>query len=131
MKKVHKLSGFGLKSVAISFLSAFFITVIIAALLAVLFALTPISEKVCNAVSGCLSGFSAFLAALFTAFAAKKNGLVTGMVSSFSYTLILVFVATVFFPAATWQIFLKKLFLNTALGAVGGIIGVNLGVGRE
>ena len=71
--------------------------------------------------------FSAFIAALLCTSGIKKNGLITGVICSDIYMMLLILAGTIFFKSTVAFSSLPGiLMISSVLGAIGGIIGVNV-----
>ena len=128
MKKEVSLSeGFPVIHYLKAFCGAFFITVIVFALVSALFSHVDIPESVWKWIQGYSAAFSCFLAALFSAIGTRKMGYLTGMVSSLCYMMLLFFVGAVIFPGEiALDMLFRKLFQAAIFGTFGGIFGINL-----
>ena len=110
-----------------AFAAAFFVTVIIFALVSALFAFADIPQVVWEWFLGGCSAFSAFIAALFSSIGTRKMGYLTGMISSLCYTVLLFFIGAVIFPGEiALNVLFKKLIKAAVFGTFGGVLGINL-----
>lgn len=117
-KPLHYLKAFG---------AAFFVTVIVFALVSILFSFADIPEIIWDRIRGFSAVFSAFLAALFSAMGTRKKGYLTGLISSLCYMVLLFLVGAVIFPSQIAFPFLfKRLFQAAVFGIFGGILGINM-----
>lgn len=116
-----------IKEIVKSVLTAFFVTVILMALLAVVICCTPINEE---AVTGCvyvLNYLSVFLAGLFSATKSGKKGFVTGAIAGGLYMLAVYLLGVVLFGGVEFtKETAKTVGFCTLAGMMGGIVGINL-----
>lgn len=115
-----------LKKYIFSFMGAFLVTLILGALLCIIFSFFPPGEKLLEILNGSSGYFSAFLAAIFCARLCGKRGFLTGMVCSDIYMTLLFLCGIIFFSNSYDFLSILKIFAASSLcGAVGGIIGIN------
>ena len=109
-----------------SFFLAFVITVILQALLSIVFSFFPPNEKMFGIICTISPYFAAFIAAFFSAYSGDKSGAVTGLIASDIFMLILFFAGVIFFKSQlSFNVMLKTLSLSSMCGICGGIIGIN------
>ena len=115
-----------LKKYIFSFAAAFFITLILQAVLCVIFSFFSPHKALLNILSSASSYFSSFLAALFCARMCGKRGFLTGAVGADIYMALLIFFGAIIFKNSYALSDLLKIFsLSSLCGAIGGIIGIN------
>lgn len=107
--------------------TAFLITTILMAVLALLICYTPLPEEAVTPSVYILNYFSVFMAGLFSAVKTKRKGFITGGLSGMGYMLLVYLLGFILFGGID---FTKTVFLNviycTLLGMAGGIVGINL-----
>ncbi len=109
-----------------AFFLAFIITVILQAVLSVVFSFFSPSDKIFEIICSVSPYFASFLAAFFSGYSGEKNGGVTGLIASDIFILILIFSGVIFFKSQfSFNIILKPLSLASLCGICGGIIGIN------
>lgn len=107
--------------------TAFLITIILMAILALLICYTPLPEEAVTPSVYILNYFSVFMAGLFSAVRTKKKGFVTGGIAGLLYALLVYLLGFILFGGVD---FTKTVLLTvvycTLLGMIGGIVGINL-----
>ncbi len=107
--------------------TAFLITIILMAILALLICYTPLPEEAVTPSVYVLNYLSVFMAGLFSAAKAKRKGFVTGGVSGGLYMLSVYLLGYVLFGGISFTTdVLMHIFYCMATGMAGGIAGVNL-----
>ncbi len=119
-------SGALLKRYIISFFIALLVSVLISAICGMLFSFTNPSPNVISVIKNGISFLPIFIAAFLCAKSTGKNGLLTGIICGNILMLIIIVTGMLVlknsFPAAA---VLKIFSISTALGAAGGILGIN------
>lgn len=122
------------KSVAVTLLvilktvvTAFLVTAILMAVLALLICFTPLPEEAVTPSVYVLNYFSVFMAGLFSAAGSKSRGFVAGGLSGALYMLLVYLLGYILFGGITFS----KSVISTILyclivGMAGGIVGINL-----
>lgn len=108
--------------------TAFLITLVLMAALALMICYTPLPEEAVTPSVYILNYFSVFMAGLITAARTKKKGFITGAMAGGGYMLLVYLLGFILFGGID---FTKTVFLTvvccTVIGMIGGIVGINLG----
>lgn len=116
-----------LKCISKTVITAFLITTILMAILALLICYTPISEEAITPSVYVLNYFSVFMAGLLSAARAKKRGFITGGLSGALYMLLVYALGYALFGGIE---FTKAVLLNViyciVVGIAGGVVGINI-----
>ncbi len=119
-------SSVPLKKYIRAFFLSFVITVVLQAVLSVVFSFFSPNDKIFGIICSVFPYFAAFLAAFFAGYSGEKNGGVAGLIASDIFMLILFFAGIIFFKSQfSFNIMLKTLSLSSICGICGGIIGIN------
>ena len=106
--------------------TAFFVTVILAALLSAIFGFVGVSDSATEKIQCGAKYFSAFLAGLLCARGGKKRGWLTGSCAALVYTAALCGIGMcIYGTQAANPYILRQLGIAALCGAVGGIVGIN------
>lgn len=109
-----------------AFFLAFIITVVLQAVLSIVFSFLPPNDKFFEFLCTAFPYFGAFLAAFFSGYGSEKNGGVTGIITSVIFIMILFFAGLLFFKSAfSFEVLLKEVSASALCGICGGIIGIN------
>ncbi len=116
-----------IKNLMVGVLLGYAITIISFLGYAMLLTYTDTSDLNINTITTIITVFSVLVAGFDTAKNSKNKGLLWGLLSGFTYSLILLIVGNVFvenFVLDIQSIFL--IFLSILAGAIGGVFGINL-----
>ncbi|MDD2400820.1 MAG: TIGR04086 family membrane protein [Clostridia bacterium] len=103
------------------------ITIILGIIASILFQYTPLSERLLPSLSTFVYFISMFFGATLAARTAGRKGVIYGIIVSFLYFLIILFICLfVDHSLITLALFFKKLAIATISGVLGGIIGVGM-----
>lgn len=120
------VSSLPVKKYAVSFAAAFIITVVLEAVVSLVFTFLPPKDWLLDVIHNYSSYFSAFVAAFLCAKKCGKRGFLTGMVSAIIYMAILFALGGILFKSSIDTAALPgALALCAGCGAVGGIVGIN------
>lgn len=107
-------------------LAAFFVTIIISALLSAVFGFVGISDSAAETAQYAAKYFSAFVAGLLCARGGKRNGWLTGGCAALVYTALLCGAGICIYGSETANTdIIRQLGLAALCGAVGGVFGIN------
>ena len=116
-----------IKGIALTTLTAFLITVVMMAVLALLICYTPIPEEAVTPCVYILNYLSVFLAGLFAAASSGKKGFVTGALAGAGYMLLVYLLGFILFGGISFTVeTLKSVGFCMLAGMVGGIVGINI-----
>lgn len=119
-------SSIPLKKYIRAFFLAFMLTVILQAVLGIIFSFFPPSDKIFGVICASFPYFAAFLAAFFSGYSGEKSGAITGLLASDIFILLLFFLGIIIFKSAfSLDALLKTVSAATLCGICGGIIGIN------
>jgi len=114
------------KKYILSIVFSFLVTLILLAVLSVVFNFFPPAPWILNTVSGYSYTFTAFLSAFLSSRALRKRGLLTGLFTSFLCIFLLSLAGTVFIDGTRFfHPLLKNIITIVLCGALGGILGIN------
>ena len=120
------LENLSFKRYILSFLFAFFITVVLCGITGVLFSFLSPPEWMYNLFIRYFCYVSASLAAFFSAIGTQKNGLITGIICADIYMLVLIALGMIFFKSSFPIDSVLKIFgITSVFGGLSGILGVN------
>lgn len=120
------VSSLPLKKYAVSFAIAFIFTVVLEAVVSLVFMFFPPRDWLLEIVHNYSSYLSAFIAAFLCAKKCGKRGFLTGMVSALIYMAILFALGGILFKSSVDVASLPgALALCAGCGAIGGIAGIN------
>lgn len=109
-----------------AFFLAFMITVILQAVLSVIFSFLPPNDKILGMLCTTFPYFAAFLAAFFCGYSSEKSGGITGLIAADIFIMLLFFAGLLFFKSAfSFDALLKSVSAASLCGICGGIIGIN------
>ena len=116
-----------IKTLVKTILTAFLITTVLMALLALCICFTPLSEDVVTPSVYILNYLSVFLAGLFSAAKTNQKGFLAGSLAGCGYMLLLYLLGYILFGSIEFSknVLLTVLYC-TITGMVGGIVGINL-----
>lgn len=118
--------GLPLKKYIFAFALAFLLTIVLQALLSILFSFVPPHEKVFSILSNASGYFSAMLASFFCARLCGKRGFLTGLVSADIYMALILFAGIILLKNTYGLSDIVRIFsLSSLCGIFGGIIGIN------
>lgn len=108
--------------------TAFLITLVLMAVLALLICYTPMPEEAVTPSVYILNYFSVFMAGLITAAKTKKKGFITGALAGGGYMLLVYLLGFILFGGIDFtKTVLLTVIYCTLVGMAGGIVGINLG----
>ena len=120
------LENFSLKRYILSFLMAFLATVVLCAIIGVLFSLFNPPDFLYAFFTHYFCYVSVSLAAFFCAIGTQKNGLITGIICADIYMLVLIALGMIFFKSSFPIDSVLKIFgITSVFGGLSGILGVN------
>lgn len=115
------------KGILKTVLTAFLVTVILMAVLALAICYTPLPEEAVTPCVYVLNYLSVFMAGLFSASTTGKKGFITGAIAGGVYMLLVYLLGAILFGGITFSTdTLKMIGYCTLSGTVGGIVGINL-----
>ena len=112
-----------LKGSAVSVIITIFLLIVFALLLAY----TGISENIITPIIICISGLSIIIGSIISCFRIRKQGLLNGAIVGFIYIFVIYFLSSIIqndFGLNFYSVLM--IFTSAFLGALGGIIGVNI-----
>ena len=111
---------------AVSFITAFVVTMVLTGLLSVVFSFFHPSEIIFHYVCRFFGFFSSFTAAFLCAEKIGKNGLFSGIIWGDIYMAVLILCGILFFKNTPDSVsLLKTLAVNSLLCAIAGVMGIN------
>lgn len=112
-----------LKALALCFV----VSLILIILYALLLSITPMSDASMSAVTQSIAIVSIILSSVYGARKTRKKGWVFGFVLGLIFTLLLIPISMIFGQMFSMDIYVAaKILVGSAVGLIGGIIGVNL-----
>ncbi len=108
--------------------AAYLISLVLLLILALIVTYTSFNEDWANTAVGIIGGIAALVTGIFAAKNAQSRGYLHGGIAAVIYRLLLTCVGDLIYTGADFGMkFFLSLLLAFILGAVGGIIGINMG----
>lgn len=104
------------------------ITIVLLFFISLLLKFTSLSESKLPQLNNLIMVISIVLSGIYVAFKIKENGWINGAIVGVLYSLVIIFLGTIFIKDMnTTSFILTRLLLSTVIGIIGGMIGINLG----
>lgn len=117
-----------IKTILISVGAAYLISLLLLLVLAVLVTYTSLNEDISAAAVGIIGAVSALAAGIIAAKNAQSRGYLHGMIAAVIYRILLSVAGELIYTGADFGLkFFLSLALSAVFGAIGGIIGINIG----